>query len=194
MAVCRTGNLRFYAVSPIPSRVSPAWVPEPRRASARSTGQVCGPPRRPESLGTRGPRETTTPLGTIGTREGPPASRMDRRNGKETIAMTISIDEFARVDLRTARVLEADRVERTDKLLRLRIDVGGEERQIVAGIGAHYEPGTLVGRTIVIVANLEPATIRGVESNGMLLAALHEGRLAVLTTDGGDFPPGAQVR
>jgi methionyl-tRNA synthetase len=119
---------------------------------------------------------------------------MDRRNGKETIAMTISIDEFARVDLRTARVLEADRVERTDKLLRLRIDVGGEERQIVAGIGAHYEPGTLVGRTIVIVANLEPATIRGVESNGMLLAALHEGRLAVLTTDGGDFPPGAQVR
>lgn len=108
--------------------------------------------------------------------------------------MTITIERFGEVQLRTARVKEASRIEGTDRLLRLKIEVGPEERQIVAGIGAHYDPEALLGRTIVIVANLQPATIRGVESNGMLLAAAHEGRLALLTTDGGDFPSGAVVR
>jgi len=108
--------------------------------------------------------------------------------------MTISIDEFALVQLRTARIKEASRVEDTDRLVRLVIDLGAEERQIVAGIGQHYEPEALIGRTIVVVANLQPATIRGVESNGMLLAASSGGRLALLTIDGGEFPPGATVR
>jgi methionyl-tRNA synthetase len=108
--------------------------------------------------------------------------------------MPISIDEFSQVQLRTARVTEASRVEGTDRLLKLIIDLGAERRQIVAGIGQHYEPASLVGRTIVVVANLEAATIRGVESNGMLLAASSGGRLALLSPDGADFPPGAVVR
>lgn len=108
--------------------------------------------------------------------------------------MAISIEQFAEVQLRTALVKEATRVEGTDRLLKLKISLGSEERQIVAGIGRHYEPEALVGRTIVVVANLEPATIRGVESNGMMLAASSGGRLALLTPDGGDFPPGAVVR
>jgi methionyl-tRNA synthetase len=108
--------------------------------------------------------------------------------------MPISIEEFSQVQLRTARVTEASRVEGTDRLLKLIVDLGAERRQIVAGIGRHYEPASLVGRTIVMVANLEAATIRGVESNGMLLAASSGGRLALLSPDGVDFPPGAVVR
>lgn len=108
--------------------------------------------------------------------------------------MTITIDQFREIELRTARILEAGRVEGTDKLVRLRIDLGDAERQIVAGIGQHYEPEALVGRTIVVVANLQPAVIRGVESNGMLLAASTEGRLTLVTPDERDFPPGATVR
>ncbi|MEW6033093.1 MAG: methionine--tRNA ligase subunit beta [Bacillota bacterium] len=107
--------------------------------------------------------------------------------------MRISIDEFAKVALRTAVVKEAARVEGTDRLVRLRVDLGGEERQIVAGIGLHYEPAGLVGRTVIVVANLEPARIRGVESDGMLLAAVHEGGLTLVTTDS-PAPPGAVVR
>lgn len=107
--------------------------------------------------------------------------------------MTISVERFAEVELRTAVVKEAARVEGTDRLLKLIIDLGPEERQIVAGIGAQYEPETLVGRTIVVVANLKPATIRGVVSNGMLLAASYDGSLALLTTDR-PIPPGVRVR
>ncbi len=108
--------------------------------------------------------------------------------------MTITIEQFAEVQLRTATILAAERVEGTDKLVRLEIDLGAEKRQIVAGIGQHYEPETLVGRTIVVVANLQPAVIRGVESNGMLLAASQGGKLALVAVDGGDFAPGATVR
>lgn len=121
-----------------------------------------------------------------------PGSASDRNGGEQTMA--ISIEQFAEVQLRTALVKEATRVEGTDRLLKLKISLGSEERQIVAGLGQHYEPEALVGRTIVVVANLEPATIRGVESNGMMLVASGGGRLALLTPDGGDFPPGAVVR
>jgi methionyl-tRNA synthetase len=121
-----------------------------------------------------------------------PGSASNRNGGEQTMA--ISIEQFAEVQLRTALVKEATRVEGTDRLLKLKISLGSEERQIVAGLGQHYEPEALVGRTIVVVANLEPATIRGVESNGMMLAASSGGRLALLTPDGGDFPPGAVVR
>jgi methionine--tRNA ligase beta chain len=83
----------------------------------------------------------------------------------------IEIDQFMQVELRTARVEQAERVPKADKLLRLVVDLGGEKRQIVAGIAAKYAPEELLGRTIVIVANLKPAKLRGVESQGMLLAA-----------------------
>jgi methionyl-tRNA synthetase len=83
----------------------------------------------------------------------------------------IAYDDFARVDLRAARVLAAERVPDADKLLRLQIEIDGEPRQIVAGVAQHTTPEALVGRMILVVANLKPATIRGVESRGMLLAA-----------------------
>src|SRR5579863_2921556 len=83
----------------------------------------------------------------------------------------ISIDDFTKVDLRVAQVLVAERVPKADRLLRLEVDLGYEKRQILAGIAQHYEPEKLVGRKIVIVANLAPRKMRGLESNGMLLAA-----------------------
>ena len=83
----------------------------------------------------------------------------------------ISIDEFGKLDLRVAAVLAAERVAGTDRLLKLEIDLGDERRAIVSGIAHFYEPEALVGRRIVVVANLQPARIRGIESRGMLLAA-----------------------
>jgi methionyl-tRNA synthetase len=83
----------------------------------------------------------------------------------------LSIDQFRALDLRVAVVLTAERVPNTDRLLRLEIDLGEERRTIVSGIAHVYEPESLVGRRIVVVANLAPARIRGIESRGMLLAA-----------------------
>jgi methionyl-tRNA synthetase len=83
----------------------------------------------------------------------------------------ITFDEFAKVELKTAKVLEANRVEGSEKLIVLILDLAGEKRQIVAGIGKVYNPEDLIGKTIIIVANLEPKSLMGIESNGMLLAA-----------------------
>ncbi|MBI3356265.1 MAG: methionine--tRNA ligase [Nitrospirae bacterium] len=83
----------------------------------------------------------------------------------------ITIDEFMQIQLKTARVLSAERVPKSEKLLKLQVSLGSEQRQIVAGIGKKYEPEALVGKTIVIVANLKPAKLMGIESQGMVLAA-----------------------
>jgi methionyl-tRNA synthetase len=112
---------------------------------------------------------------------------------KETGVMTIAYDDFHKVELRTARIEEAERIEGANKLLRLGIDLAGERRQIVAGIAQHYAPEDLIGRTIVVVANLKPARIRGVESNGMLLAASEGDALRLVTVDGA-LPSGAHVK
>ncbi len=106
---------------------------------------------------------------------------------------TLSYEEFAKIHLRTAKVIEASRIENADTLLRLIVDLGAERRQIVAGIAPHYRPEDVVGKTVVLVANLAPARIRGVESNGMLLAAFCGGHLRLVTVDG-DVPSGAIVR
>ena len=90
----------------------------------------------------------------------------------------ITIDDFAKVELRVAQILVAERVPKADKLLRLEVDLGYEKRQILAGIAQYYEPEKLIGRKIVIVANLAPRKMRGLESNGMLLAASLAGRRA----------------
>ena len=105
----------------------------------------------------------------------------------------IPIADFQKVELRVAEVLEAERVAKSKKLLKLTIQVGTETRTLVAGIAEHYEPAALVGRKVVIVANLQPATLMGVESNGMVLAAEHDGTLALLTLDK-DLPSGAKVK
>ncbi|MEW5995321.1 MAG: methionine--tRNA ligase subunit beta, partial [Candidatus Zixiibacteriota bacterium] len=111
---------------------------------------------------------------------------------KRTDGVLLDIKDFARVDLRVAEVLQAEQVSGADKLLKLQIDVGDEKRQIVAGIGGHYAAETLVGRKIIVVANLKPTRIRGIESNGMLLAATAGKKLVLLTPDG-DLPAGAKV-
>ncbi|MGE5359667.1 MAG: methionine--tRNA ligase [Bacteroidales bacterium] len=106
----------------------------------------------------------------------------------------LSIDEFMKVELRVARVLAAERVPKSKKLVKMQIDVGTEERTIVAGIAEAYTPEALVGRTVVIVFNLKPAKLMGVESNGMVLAASPEGGLPALVGFDQPVPPGTRVR
>jgi methionyl-tRNA synthetase len=105
----------------------------------------------------------------------------------------IGIDDFFKAKLKTAVVREAEKVEGADKLLKLQLDVGGESRQIVAGIAQHYSPEQVVGKTIIIVSNLKPATIRGIDSRGMLLAASKGKNLTLVTVDADEFPSGAKV-
>ena len=111
---------------------------------------------------------------------------------KEENVGLISIDDFFKTKLKTAKVIEAEKVEGADKLLKLQIDLGSEKRQIVAGIAQFYSPEEITGKTIVVVSNLKPATIRGIESNGMLLAAKHKKKLQVITLEE-DMPPGRPV-
>jgi methionyl-tRNA synthetase len=106
----------------------------------------------------------------------------------------IGIEQFMSVELRVARVLAAERVAKSKKLMQLRIDAGSEERTIVAGIAEAYEPEPLVGRLIVIVANLKPAKLMGIESNGMVLASSGEGGKPVLVAPGEGAAPGDRVR
>ena len=106
----------------------------------------------------------------------------------------IGMDDFARVELRTARIVAAERVQGADKLLKLSVDIGAETRTIVAGIATRYAPESLVGKTIVVVANLKPAKLRGVVSQGMLLAASDAtGQPYILTTEE-PVPPGLRVK
>jgi len=106
----------------------------------------------------------------------------------------ITIDDFAKLDLRVAKVLAAEKVEKSDKLLKLRLRVGAEERQVVSGIARHYSPEELVGKTVVLVANLKPARLRGIESQGMILAAASEddSLLSLITVDK-DISDGTKV-
>jgi methionine--tRNA ligase beta chain len=95
----------------------------------------------------------------------------------------ITIDRFRELELKVATVTAAEPHPNADRLLVLRVDLGGDQRQIVAGIRAHYAPEALVGRQVVVVANLEPAMLRGVESQGMLLAASSGDRVVLVRPD-----------
>ena len=106
----------------------------------------------------------------------------------------LSIDDFMRIDLRVARILAAERVPKSKKLVKMQVDLGTEQRTIVAGIAEAYEPDRLIGRTIVVVANLKPATLMGIESNGMVLAASPEGGKPELIAFETPPPPGSRVR
>lgn len=117
--------------------------------------------------------------------EAPPESAPERER--------ISIEDFARVELRTGRIVSAERVPKSNKLIKLIVNLGSQERQIVAGIGKHYSPDELIGLDVVIVANLAPARLMGVESNGMLLAASN-GEQLVIVSPRGEIPPGSVVR
>jgi len=109
-----------------------------------------------------------------------------------TAAPRIKMDEFGKIELRVAEVVAAEPLPKSKKLLKLTVSLGEEQRTLVAGIAEHYTPAELVGKKVVVVANLEPAKLMGVESNGMVLAASSAGKLAVLTPDR-DLPPGSKV-
>jgi methionyl-tRNA synthetase len=114
--------------------------------------------------------------------------------GASPLAATIDIDDFTRIDLRVAQVLVAERIPKADKLLRLEVDLGYEKRQILAGIAQYYDPEKLIGRKIVIVANLAPRKMRGLESNGMLLAASLPDGAPVLAGFLEEVPLGARLK
>lgn len=119
-----------------------------------------------------------------------PATPTVSRGGGEVAEVTI--DEFRRLDIRVAEVVEAKPVPGADRLIQCAVDIGGERRTIVAGLIPHYRPEDLVGRRIIVLVNLKERMVRGVASRGMLLAAEHDGQIALLSTDKA-APPGARI-
>ncbi len=110
------------------------------------------------------------------------------------MADMIAYEDFAKLELRVAKILEARAHPNADKLLLLQVDLGDQQKQIVAGIRQHYTPEQLVGKLIVVVNNLAPAMLRGETSNGMLLAATSGEKVIVLTPDDPGCVPGAMVK
>ena len=113
------------------------------------------------------------------------------KNDNKDDSGKITIDEFMKVDLRTGKILEAEKVKKSKKLIQLKVDIGTETRQILAGIAESYEPEKLIGRTVVIVANLKPAKLMGIESQGMVLAASNDGTILLA---GFDQEPGQGIQ
>ncbi|HJA44582.1 MAG TPA: methionine--tRNA ligase subunit beta, partial [Candidatus Phascolarctobacterium stercoravium] len=105
----------------------------------------------------------------------------------------ITIDDFAKVDLRVATVVAAERVPKTDKLIKLQVKIGDEERTIVSGIAQHYEPENLIGKNVIVIANLKPAKLRGIESRGMVLAA-SDGEGNLVLADAPGIASGSKVK
>jgi methionyl-tRNA synthetase len=158
-------------VSPVPAPPAPTVAPAPTDPSAVPPTLLA-----PASL------VSETPASPAATQ---PVSEQPQH---------INIDDFAKVDLRVAQILVAERVPKADKLLRLEVDLGYEKRQILAGIAQYYEPEKLIGRKIVIVANLAPRKMRGLESNGMLLAASLPDGAPVLAGFLEEVPLGARLK
>lgn len=120
-------------------------------------------------------------------------TKTEKETTEEAAGEAVSIDEFGRMDLRVAKVLTAEKVAKTDKLLKLTVDLGTEQRTIVSGIALHYAPEDLVGRNVVMIVNLKPAKIRGIESRGMVLAASSpDGKLTLVAAP--DMAPGSRVK
>jgi methionyl-tRNA synthetase len=144
-------------------------------------------PRIESNPGVRPVTESSAPFQSTTAAETPTATPAP------PVSPQISIDEFMKIQLKTAKVLSAERVPKSEKLIKLQVSLGTEQRQIVAGIGKKYEPDTLIGKTIVIVANLKPAKLMGIESQGMVLAAGDadvRGLLTVLE----EIDPGTKVK
>jgi len=99
------------------------------------------------------------------------------------IKSLITIDEFDKADLRVGKIFEAERVEGSDKLLKLQIDLGEEKRQILAGIGKTYAPEELINKSVVVIINLEPRMMMGLQSQGMVLAVKDSNNLSILSPD-----------
>ena len=173
------------SAGPAPNAVAaaPAGVAASKGAGdtmTDETGSAAAPPPT-EHGGATAAVDTSTPTGT------PVAPPEEPR---------VSFDDFMRIELRVAKVLAAEAIPKSKKLLKVTVDTGSGERTLVAGIARSYTPDTLIGRSVVIVANLEKAKLMGVESNGMMLAATDpEGHPVLLTLDDpAAAPPGSRVR
>nr|WP_278302773.1 methionine--tRNA ligase [Ruminiclostridium sufflavum] len=116
-------------------------------------------------------------------KEAAEAEKEPAKDDNETNANLITIDDFSKIELKVARVIEAEKVEKADKLLKMKLQVGEETRQVVSGIAKYYTPEEMVGKTLILVANLKPAKLRGIESQGMILAASDENGLSLVTID-----------
>ncbi len=119
------------------------------------------------------------------------AELSEPKTEKKELENQITIEEFMKVDLRTGKIIEAEKVKKSKKLIQLKIDVGAETRQVLAGIAESYEPENLIGRTVIIVANLKPAKLMGIESQGMVLAASNDGKILLA---GFDEEPGQGIQ
>jgi len=132
---------------------------------------------------------------TAGDKGGAPTTETGATAKPHTVGDKITIDDFLKVEMRVGQVKVAEKVKGADKLLRMEVDLGSETRQIVAGIAKAYEPEKLIGRKVVIVANLQPRKLRGLESNGMIVAAsVGDGDLPVLAGFLEDVPVGAKLK
>jgi len=163
-------------------------APSPSLADATWGGLAVG--ARVQKLSGLFPRVDTRAVEATAAARAPSAQG---KTGETGGAGKISLADFQKVDLRVAEVLAAARVAKSKKLLKLTVKVGDEPRTLVAGIAEHYAPEALIGRKIVVVANLEPATLMGIESNGMVLAGSSDATLALIALDR-DLPPGAKVK
>ncbi|HUK99511.1 MAG TPA: methionine--tRNA ligase [Nitrospirota bacterium] len=123
--------------------------------------------------------------------------KMEKADAVQKLGITgpelMGIEDFVKVDLRVGKIVSAERVPKSEKLVKLAVDIGTEIRQVVAGIGKSYSPEELIGKAVVLVANLKPAKLMGVESHGMLLAASSEAGLSVVTLDR-EIEPGSKVK
>jgi methionyl-tRNA synthetase len=146
--------------------------------------------KQPEATATTAAAPETTPVATSAAATPPPA---ETTQAVSPVAEKITIDQFMAVDLRVAEIRAAERVPKSKKLIKMTVFTGDDERTIVAGIGTKYAPEELVGRKVVIVANLQPAKLMGIESNGMVLAASMDGEPSLLSVDAG-VPAGTRVR
>jgi methionyl-tRNA synthetase len=166
---------RLGEISPVFPRADKSAVERMQKMEEQQRGPVVEEPRQPTNTPSPAQPAPSTPVAAS-------------NDGK------ITIDDFAKVDLRVGLVKVAERVAKSDKLLRLEIDIGTEVRQVLAGIAEAYAPETLVGRKVVIVANLAPRKMRGLESNGMIVAASLEGGKPVLASFLEDVPAGARLK
>lgn len=125
--------------------------------------------------------------------EAPKAEAKKEAKPAAAAAAEITIDDFAKIDLRVATVVAAERVPKTDKLIKLQVKIGDEERTIVSGIAQHYEPENLIGKNVIVIANLKPAKLRGIESRGMVLAA-SDGEGNLVLADAPGIASGSKVK
>lgn len=125
--------------------------------------------------------------------EAPKVEAKKEAKPAEAVAGEITIDDFAKIDLRVATVVAAERVPKTDKLIKLQVKIGDEERTIVSGIAQHYEPEALIGKNVIVIANLKPAKLRGIESRGMVLAA-SDGEGNLVLADAPGIASGSKVK